>query len=179
MLRSCIRLGLVALVGAVAVTAHADERRFRANDIRTLFAIAKNTNRNEVQYGVKLDDECQPVGNEPVYAYWRDFEKGPEVTDDLSAIERSLYGVREQRVLARAPGESKILMSLKATPQRGIAIFVRKRDGKCVSESIATINGAPARLERIFVHVAGLMSVDWVELRGQLNGQPAIERVKH
>ena len=106
MLRSCIRLGLVALVGAVAVTAHADERRFRANDIRTLFAIAKNTNRNEVQYGVKLDDECQPVGNEPVYAYWRDFEKGPEVTDDLSAIERSLYGVREQRVLASAASPS-------------------------------------------------------------------------
>lgn len=103
---------------------------------------AKSTNRNEVHYGVKLDEDCQPIGNEPVFAYWRDFEKVPEVTDDLSAIERSLYGVRDQKVLARVPGESKILMSLKATPQRGIAIFVRKRDRKCMSESIATINGA-------------------------------------
>ncbi len=128
---------------------------------------------------MKLDEDCQPIGNEPVFAYWRDFEKVPEVTDDLSAIERSLYGVRDQKVLARVPGESKILMSLKATPQRGIAIFVRKRDRKCMSESIATINGAPAHLERVFVHVAGIMSVDWIELRGQLNGQPAVERVKH
>lgn len=49
--KTCIRLGLVALVGAVAVTAHADERRFRSNDVRAAFAIAKSTNRNEVHYG--------------------------------------------------------------------------------------------------------------------------------
>ncbi len=49
MLRSCIRLGLAARVGAVAVTAHADERRFRSNDIRAAFAIAKSTNRNELR----------------------------------------------------------------------------------------------------------------------------------
>lgn len=178
MSRSFLRFGLLALLAMTAPVAAGGEARFRANDIRTLFAIGKNTNRNEVQYGIRLDSECVPVGNEPVYAYWRDYEKGPDVTDDLSMLDRSVYGIRSQKVLARAPGESKILMSLKATPDRGVAVFVRKRDGKCMSESIATINGGAATLERVFVHVAGFMSVDWIELRGQLNGQPAVERVK-
>lgn len=178
MLRSSLRFGLLALSAVTATVAHAGEQRFKANDIRTLFAIGKNTNRNEVQYGIRLDGECVPIGNEPVYAYWRDYEKGPEVTDDLSMLDRSVYGIRNQKVLARTVTESKILMSLKATPDRGIAVFIRKRDGKCVAESIATINGGAAMLERVFVHVAGFMSVDWIELRGRLNGQPAIERVK-
>ena len=90
-----------------------------------------------------------------------------------------MYGIKEQRVTKRAPEESKVLMTLKATPDRMIAVLVHRRDGRCVADSIAFINAVPSFLDRVFVHVAGFLKVDWVEIRGRLNGKPVVERVKH
>jgi hypothetical protein len=176
-----VMVGLVAFA-TIAPAARADGSRFGAHDIRTLFAIGKNLDKNEVQYGIRLDKDCLPVGDEPIYAYWRQFEQGPEVTEDLNFLDKQGYGIKGEWVTKRGADGSKVLMTLRATADRGIAVIVKKNDaGKCTSETIATINGAPARLGRVFVHVAGLLSVDWVELRGTsvATGQPAIERVKH
>lgn len=173
-----VALGVVSVVFLVTAARAADPR-FGPNDIHTLFVVGKSDDRNEVQYGIHLDASCTPIGEAPVYAYWRQLERGPDVTEDLNMLDRTVYGVREQRVLVRSAQESKVLMTIKATPTRGIAIFVRKRDGKCVPEVIATINGSASLLERVFVHVAGFLSVDWIEIRGQLNGQPVVEHVKH
>lgn len=163
-------------LGAVPSVAYADPT-FGANDIRTLFAIKKSENKNEVHYGIRLDANCVPVGDEPIYAYWRDYEKGPNVYNDLSIFEKSAYGIKGQWIKKRSSEESKVLMNLKATPDRGILVTVSKKDGKCVAESLATINKEPALLEQVFVHVAGFLSVDWIELRGRVLGKPSIERV--
>jgi hypothetical protein len=171
-------LVLVAL-SATTFAAHAGDPRFGPNDIPTLFVIGKSDDRNEVQYGIHLDKECVPIGSEPVYAYWRQLERGPNITEDLNMLDRTVYGIKEQKVLKRSPEESKVLMTLKATPERAVAVFTRRRDDKCVAESIAFINNAPARLERVFVHVAGFLKVDWIEIRGLANGKPVVERVKH
>lgn len=162
-----------------AIPAHADDPRFHANDIRTLFVIAKNIDRNEVQFGIHLDRSCQPVGDEPIYAYWRQFERGADVTEDLTFLDRTVYGIGSQKVLERTPDKSKVLMTIKAAPDRGVAIITKSQDGKCVAQSVALINGQPSDLERVFVHVAGFMSVDWVELRGRRAGEAVVERVKH
>src|SRR3954463_11410839 len=119
--------------------AHADPT-FGPNDIKTLFAIKKSENKNEVHYGIHLDDSCQPVGEEPIFAYWLDLEKGPNVVSDLGVFEKKGYGIKGQWVQKRSADESKVLMNLKATPDRGILVTTKKKDGKCVSETIATIN---------------------------------------
>src|SRR3954471_20616120 len=163
----------VVMVGLVAfaTTAQADGSRFGANDIRTLFAIGKNLDRNEVQYGIRLDKDCLPVGDEPIYAYWRQFEQGPEVTEDLNFLDKQGYGIKGEWVTKRGAADgSKVLMTLRAT-DRPIAVIVKKNDdGKCSAEAITTINGGPAHLDRVFVHVAGFLKVDWVEIRGQKDG---------
>ncbi len=41
-----------------------------------VFSIAKSENKNQVQYVVRLDAHCAPVGPAPVFAYWRMLEKG-------------------------------------------------------------------------------------------------------
>ena len=175
--KTILGLGVAVAVLLPGPTALASDPRFGPDDIRSLFAVAKNTNRNEVHYGIHLDASCMPVGDKPVHAYWRQFERGPDAIEDLNMLDRTVYSIREQRVVTRSAEESKVVMSLKATPERGIAVIVRKRDGKCVSETIAKINGTASLLDRIFVHI-GLMSVDWVELRGRLDNQPVVEHVK-
>lgn len=173
-----IALATLACSLVLGNVARADAR-FGTNDIRTVFVIAKNIDRDEVQYGIHLDKDCSPVGSEPVYAYWRQLEQGPDVTEDLNLLDRTVYGIDKQGVTKRSPEESKVLMTLKATPTRGIAIVTRRREGKCVADSIAFVNGKPARLERVFVHVPGFMRVDWIEIRGVdlATGRPVVERV--
>ena len=172
-------LVLLVVASAWAPRASADDARFGKHDVRSLFVIGKNIDRDEVRYGVHLDEDCRPRGSEPIYAYWQQLVQGADVVEDLTFLDRTVYGIKEQRVTKRAPEESKVLMTLKATPDRMIAVLVHRRDGRCVADSIAFINAVPSFLDRVFVHVAGFLKVDWVEIRGRLNGKPVVERVKH
>lgn len=172
-----LTVGLIVAALVLPAVAHADPK-FGPNDIRTLFAIKKSENKNEVHYGIHLDDACQPVGDEPIFAYWRELEQGPNVVLDLGMFQKKAYGIKGQWVQSKTPQESKLLMSLNATPDRGISVSVKKKDGRCVSETVATINKESALLEQVFVHIAGFLSVDWIELRGFRFGKPMVERVK-
>lgn len=172
-------VGSIALLAAVAGPAHA-EGRFGPHDVRTLFVIGKNTDRNEVQYGIRLDKDCVPVGDEPIYPYWRQYEKGPEVTADLNWLDKTGYGIKDQRVEKRAPGSSKVVMRLRATSERLIAVLVRKEGAACAADPIAYIAATPAKLQRIHVQLSGPLSIDWIDIRGLRadNGQPINERAK-
>jgi hypothetical protein len=171
-------LAVAASVALVPGGAGASESRFGKHDIQTLFAIGKNVDRNEVQYGIRLDQNCVPYGNAPVYAYWRQYEEGPTVTEDLNMLDRTVYGIKSQAVVKRSPEESKVLMTIKAT-DRPIAVVLHQRDGKCIADPIAVINGSPARLERVFVHVKSWLNVDYIEIKGSANGKAIVEHVKH
>jgi hypothetical protein len=161
------------------LAAHA-EARFGPHDIRTLFGIGKNTDRNEVQYGVRLDADCVPAGDEPIYAYWRQYEKGPEVTEDLNFLDKTGYGIQKQQVTQRSASGSKVVMTLRAASARPIAVYVRKEGKACVAETLAYLKGTAARLEHIHVQLSGPLSVSYVELRGVRvdDGQPISERTK-
>jgi hypothetical protein len=169
---------LGAIAALAPASAEAEESRFGRYDIQTLFAIGKNVDRNEVQYGIRLDQDCVPYGDAPVYGYWRQYEQGPSVTENLNMLDRTVYGIKNQTVVKRGADESKVLMTLRST-DRPIAVVTHKRDGKCVAETYAHINGISALLHTVFVHVAGFLSVDWIEIRGTASGRPIIEHVKH
>jgi len=158
----------------------AAQSRFGPHDVRAVFVIGKSDDRNQVQYGIRLDAECVPVGDEPVYAYWRNYEKGGELTEDLNWMDRKAYAVKGQWVRERSPAGSKVLLTLKATDERGIAIMTKKQDGKCVAEAVATIDGQPAKLEKIFLQLKGWASVDYIDISGVRlsTGKPVTERVK-
>lgn len=176
-----IAAGLVVLTFSLtlATFASADDPRFGANDIRSTFVISKNIDHNVVEYGIHLDKDCLPIGSEPMYAYWRQYDKGPNITEDLNFLDKTVYGIKDQSVLHRGSDDARIRLTVKAAPDRPVTIIIKKTDGKCSAESLGTISGTTARLKEVYVHVAGIMSVDWVEIRGTANGQPIVERVKH
>lgn len=156
------------------------EGRFGPHDVRSFFGIGKNTDRNEVQYGIRLDKDCLPVGDEPIYAYWRQYEKGPEVTADLNFLDRTGYGIKRQKVEVRAASGSRVSMVLRATSKRAIALSVRKENNVCVGEALAYINGVSARLEHIHVQLSGPISIDWIDIIGKRvdDRRPIAERTK-
>ena len=171
-------LSIIASLTAIG-GAHA-EGRFGPHDVRTLFGIGKNTDGNQVQYGIKLDKDCVPIGDEPIYAYWRQYDKGPEVTADLNWLDKTGYGIRSQKVEARSPAGSKVLMVLRATSNRSIAVYVRKEGAKCAADALTYITGVSARLDLIHVQLSGPISIDWIDIRGLRtdNKQPIHEKTK-
>jgi hypothetical protein len=181
MLRTSARAGTAfgLLLGLASMGPARAEGRFGPYDVRTLFGIGKNTDRNEVQYGIRLDKDCLPVGEEPIYAYWRQYEKGPEVTADLNWLDKTGYGIKDQRVAERSAAGSKVLMRLRATSDRTIAVLVRKEGSACVAEPVAFIAGTPARLSHIHVQLSGPLSIDWIDIRGVgKDNKPIVERAK-
>jgi hypothetical protein len=154
--------------------------RFGPHDVRTMFVIGKNTDRNEVQFGIRLDADCVPVGDEPIYPYWRQYEKGADVTEDLNFLDKTGYGIKSQSVEQRSPSGSKVVMRLRATSSRTIAVYTRKEGNACVAEPLTNISGVGARLQRIHVQLSGPLSVSYIDISGvrQDNGQPIVERAK-
>jgi hypothetical protein len=171
---------LALLAGASAGRPALADARFGPHDIRTLFAIDKSDDRNRVEYGIRLDQDCVPRQSDPVYAYWRQFERGPEVTDDLNFTDRIVYGIKDQQLSAQPGGGTRVVIRIRATSSRSIWIYVRKGTGVCLADSTTFIAGAAARLRLIHVQLAGPLSVSWIELRGERtdNGEPIVERIK-
>ncbi len=169
-------LGVLVVLGAAPLV-HA-EGRFGPHDIRTLFSIGKNTDKNQVQYGIRLDADCVPVGDSPIYPYWRVYEKNPELTEDLNFLDRTAYGVRNQTVEQRSPAGSKVVMRLRATSDRSIGIYVHKEGNTCKGEALTFISGVASRLKHIHVQLSGPLSVSYIDISGARvdDNQPITER---
>lgn len=63
-------LAVLALVGP-ASPARSQSLHFDPHDVTSLFTISKSENKNEVVFGIHLDERCIPVGDAPVFAFWR------------------------------------------------------------------------------------------------------------
>jgi hypothetical protein len=148
-------------------------------DVASVFYVAKSENRNQVHYGIRLDTACEPVGAEPVFAYWRMLEHGPGATEPLLAREVSAYGVAEQRVVRRGTGGAQVLLRLRALPTRLITIATASRDGRCEASASTVIGGASASLDSVFAQLRWPFGVAYLELSGRaLTGGRALrERV--
>ncbi len=142
--------------------------------LTSVLFVSKSENKNQVHYGVHLDDTCAFTSSAPVFAYWRMLEKGPTVTEPLLPREQRGYGIAQQDIV----NGGTVRLTLRALPKRPILIHVsRAPDGTCVARTEAVVAGVLVRLFN--VHVAlGFMRVDHLLLSGwAATGQIVRERL--
>ncbi len=163
------------LVTALLLSAFLSEEASSISRV-DLFVIERNKNKNLVQYSVRLDAACAPVGDEPLEAFWRMLEVGPEATEEVGLFERSAYGIADQE--CRADG---VTVQLKALPQRAVTIRAGREGGQCRAGAYMRINGAEARLARVYAHADDttlIPSVAYIDLFGQTaDGRAVTERL--
>jgi hypothetical protein len=165
----------VAAGGLVAGIARGEGGR----DVASVFLVAKSENRNQVHYGVHLDESCAPVGSVPVFAYWRMLERGPLATEPLLSREIGAYGFAEQRVVERGVDGGRVTLRLRALPGRPITVQTGPRDGACFATATAVIRGSPSALRSVYAQLRWPFGVDHLVLSGQslADGKPVEERV--
>lgn len=156
-----------AVLGAAVAQARGVEVDRAPRTVPSLFFVAKSENRNQVHYGLHLDDSCAPVGASPVFAYWRMFERGPLATEPLLPLEVRAYGLASQRPQEGQEGVPGVVVTLNALPTRQIAID-SKADGRgCSAKARTSIRGVPAVLANVFVQLRWPFGVQSLVLSGQ------------
>jgi hypothetical protein len=148
-------------------------------DVASVFFVARNTNRNQVHYGIHLDAACRPVGPVPVYGYWRMLERGGEI-EPILGIELPAYGLREEQQIKRQGDTTSIRVQLRALPERPVTIFVTATPSGCEAFATTSIAGMEAKLSFVYVKVKWPFGVDHVLLRGRdREGGRRVEEVIH
>jgi hypothetical protein len=159
----------------------AEEPVFGPNDVPTVFFISKSDDKNRVDYGIRLDASCAPANDDALIIYWREFEKAPPVrTHPLSLLEYVPYGVTEQHRVQRSSGGGDYVLRLKQFSRPIVILTQREPDGRCSAKARSTINGAKAQLISVYAKLAGILSVDYIDLFGKdlETGTPITERIK-
>jgi hypothetical protein len=141
-----------------------------------LFSIAKSENKNQVQYDVRVDGDCVPAGDAPVFAYWRMLEEGPARTAPILSREQRGYGLESQTVLARTAEGGTVRIVLRALPGRAITVETgRGAGGACRALATMAIAGLPAHLFNVYVRLKW-DGVDFLLLRGwTMDGARVVE----
>jgi hypothetical protein len=156
-LRALLAAALALVAGALPTQAHAAQ----ALELSSALVITKSSNRNQVNYGIQVDDACSPAGPSPVRPYWRMLERGPSVIEPLSDQEQHVLGVGHQDVSGHV-----VHLTLRGMPNRAITIETgRSADGQCASSAQMTIANVPVRLASVFVQQR-LFGVAYVLLSG-------------
>lgn len=149
-------------------------------DVASVFFIAKSENKNEVHYGVRVDDRCAPLGERPVHAYWRMKARGEGVVEPLLPREEGVYGVGRQYVTERREGGGTVTFALRALPGRTLVLRTfRDEAGTCRAEASTSLAGSLARFAFAFVALAWPFGIDHVLLAGRRleDGAPVREVV--
>jgi hypothetical protein len=159
---------------------HADGLSFGPFDIPTLFFIDKSDDRNRVDYGIRLDEQCVPK-EDAIFAYWREFEHAPPVrTHSLNLIEPLAYGISEQHAIRRTPASTEYVLILKRFRRPIFVSLTKEADGHCAALPRTTVAGVEGvQLLSVYVKLGGVLSVDYVVVRGRdlKTGQLVEERL--
>lgn len=141
--------------------------QFGPFDVQTAFYISKSNDRDRVDYGIRLDARCTPV-DDAVFPYWRELEDAPPVrSHPLSGFQYLAYGVSEQRLVAHNENSAVYRVQLKQVDRPIDIVTSHDAARHCIATAYTRIQGVPnARLDHIFVQVAGRMSVDYVDVFG-------------
>jgi hypothetical protein len=148
-------VGLLLLValGSWAFAASAQSPPPGGNFV-PIFSIAKSENANQVQYVVRVDGHCAPVGPAPISAYWRMLENGPTQTAPILSREVPAYGLASQVVVASDGSGGQLRAVLRALPSRPLTITTsRGTGGVCRAVATTSVAGAPAQLFNVYVHL--------------------------
>jgi len=161
---------IVALVALVPLDSYATaataDQPVASGTVIPAFSIAKSENKNQVQYAVRVDDQCAPIGPAPLSAYWRMLESGPTQTAPILPREVAAYGLASQAVVANDASGPAIRIVLKAMPSRPLTIVTsRGGDGLCRAFATVLIAGTSAHLFNVYVHLKW-DGVDYLLLRG-------------
>jgi hypothetical protein len=144
--------------------------------VPTVFFVAKSENKNQVHYGIHLDDRCEPVGAAPVYAYWRMLEHGPSSYEPLLSREVRAYGIAEQHVLERGSFAARTRVTLEALRSRTMVVETYSDGTRCVARAILPMAGAPAVLANVFVQLRWPFGVAFLLLSGHALGDGGVVR---
>jgi hypothetical protein len=179
------RIALGAVVAGAMLTeapeARAEGPVFGPNDVPTVFFISKSDDSNRVDYGIRLDARCAPVNDDALVLYWRVFDKAPLVrTQPLSLLDYIPYGVAEQHRVQRSSGGGDYALRLKQFGRPIVILTQKEPDGRCSAKARSTINGAKAQLLSVYAKLAGVLSVEYIDLFGKdlETGAPITERIK-
>jgi hypothetical protein len=134
--------------------------------VQSVFHISKSENRNEVHYAVRVDAACHPLGQQPVFGYWRDFEKGPRAVSPLLSHEQPAYGLTPPRAVEQTSAGGRVRISLRAFPERALSIETQRQGAGCQARAITTFRNQPGVLKSIFVQIGFLFSVEYAIARG-------------
>jgi hypothetical protein len=158
----------LALFGA-SQTAFASDPSFGRHDVQTLFFIAKSDDRNRVDYAMRLDTNCAPFGEDPVFPYWREFEGAPPVrTKSMGAFAKMGYGISTQRTLKRTMAGGEHVIRLKQVERVLFITTTKGVDGACSALVRTKIAGVEyAELRSIYVKLSGPLSVAYIDIKGQ------------
>jgi Domain of unknown function (DUF4833) len=159
-------LALVALACLVAPMARALPS-FGPHDVHSAFYVSKSENQNQVHYAVQLDSGCHPVGNRPVFAYWRRLKQGMRVDAPLEGLGTRYYGASDVQQVTRTAEGGRVRMHVKALDRLPVDITVVKRDGRCVATATTTISKGAARLDHAHLQLGRLgLMVRYVDVFG-------------
>jgi hypothetical protein len=149
------------------------------NPVVSVFYISKSENRNQVHYAVRVDASCRPLGERPVYGYWREFEVGPIATSPLLSHEQSAYGLTAPRFVHRVAQGGQVQIGLRGFPDRPLTIETFRTQQGCRARALTTIMRSSAVLRSIYVEIGFLFSIDYVLIRGVRlkDSQPVQEKV--
>lgn len=146
-----------------------------------LFTIAKSENKNQVQYAIRVDDRCAPLGNVPVFAYWRMFEQGPDRTEPLLDREQPAYGLHSQSVTAQSGYGGKVRIALRAVSARPIEVETwRDPMGECSGTATLLVAGAMAHLFNVYAKLKWPFGIEYLLLQGwSLDGSRVVREILH
>jgi hypothetical protein len=150
-----------------------------AREVPSVFFISKSENKNQVHYGVRLDERCAPLGASPVFAYWRTLEVNARTTEPLLAIEQRAYGILEQRITERTDRGGTVRVLLRALPTRPIVITSVANGATCDVTATTLVDGVPAVLTGIHAQLKWPFGVDHLLVSGRAvsGGRALRERI--
>lgn len=111
--------------------------------------------------------------------YWRELERGPNVTSALLDHEQRAYGINEPRSIRQLASSAEIDVTLRAFPERPLVVQVFRAEGRCVARTVTMLQGQSALLQSIYIDLGFLFSVNYALLSGVRvqDGQPVQEKL--
>jgi hypothetical protein len=140
---------------------------FGPYDVRSMFYVAKSENQNQVHYAIRLDEDCKPVAEAPVFAYWRRLRKGVRYDEPLVSPGTRLYGASDEQTVTLAKDAAHVKMYVKALKRLPIDIRVEKLNGSCKTTPTVSLKGEPATLSYAYLQLGRLgITVKYVDVIG-------------
>jgi hypothetical protein len=145
----------------------ADDVTFGPHDVRSMFYVAKSENQNQVHYGLRVDANCKPRKDDPVFAYWRRLKKGVRYDEPLVPPGTRLYGASDDQSVQQTSNGGQIKMYVKALKRLPIEIKVEKVGTTCQTTATVVLKGARARLSYAFLQLGRFgLTVKYVDVVG-------------